>query len=110
MLYKGGDVITGEKSNELPRLDSASDSRLKFDITKSNSLFNHNFICSSLVKPVSIVNICEPLKKIINSITTNDTHILHSPMINNINDINHDNLATINSNCDYKPIRNNNID
>ena len=31
-------------------------------------------------------------------------------MINNMNNINSDNLATINSNCDYKPIRNNNID
>ena len=31
-------------------------------------------------------------------------------MINNINNINRDNLATINSNCDYKPISNNNID
>ena len=31
-------------------------------------------------------------------------------MINNINNINRDNLATINSNCDYKPVRNNNID
>ena len=27
-----------------------------------------------------------------------------------MNNINSDNLATINSNCDYKPIRNNNID
>ena len=107
---RGGDVSTGTNSTEHPRLDSASDSRFKINITKSNSLCKHNFICSSLVKPVSIINVCEPLKKHITVITTNDTHILHSPMTNNINNINRDNLATINSNCDYKPIRNNNID
>ena len=106
----GGDIFTGTNSNELPRLDLVSDSRLNFNIIKSNSLCNHNFICSSLVKPVSIVNVRELLKKNINVITTNDTNILYSPMINNINNINCDNLATINSNCDYKPIHNNNIE
>ena len=110
MLYGGGGVITGTNSNEHPRLDSVSNPRLTFNITKSNSLYNHNFICSSLVKHVSIVTVCEPLKKKINDITTNDTNILHSPMIKNIKNINRDNLATINSNCDYKPVRNNNID
>ena len=70
----GGGVSTGTNSNEHPRLDSVSDSRFSINITKSNSLRNHNFICSSLVKPVSIVNVCEPLKNNINVITTNDVN------------------------------------
>ena len=103
-LQGGGDVITGTNSNEHPRLESVSDSRFSINITKTNSLRNHNFICSSFVKPVSIVNVCEPSKNKIKVITTNDANILRLPMINNINNTNCDNLTTIDSICDYKHI------
>ena len=106
---RGGDVITGTNSNEHPRLESVSDSRSSINIAKTNSLRNHNLICSSFVKPVSIVNVCDSSKNTINVITPNDAHILRLPMINNINNTNCDNLTTIDSVCDYKTIRNSHI-
>ena len=98
----GGDVTTESNSNK-------HDSRFSNNISTTNSENNHNLICSSFVKPFSIVNVCESSKNTINVITPNDANILRLPMINNINNTNCDNLTTIDSICDYKPIRNSNI-
>ena len=110
MFYGGGGAVsTGTNSNEHPRLDSVSDSRFRVNLTNSNRLSNDNFICSSFVKLVSIVNVCEPLKNKINVITTNDANILNLSMINNIHNINPDNLTTIDNISVYKLIGNSNI-